>query len=138
MAAIEFDARDPQCVWVTFPEEWGQLDMHGYFNETRAHIARGRHYVMVVDLSQAGLPEYGFQAGVIDFIKEVEDESARLCKASAVIVSSSIIRLALSAILKLVEMPNPMFIVQDEAEAREKLHEALIEARQANRQLEAS
>ncbi|GEM_PF-842677 len=118
MAAIGLDRTAFPLVVVTYPAHYSVTELEAHFVELRALLKEGRPYVMVQDLRASGMGDDAVsrKKGTA-FMKEVEDQTARLCRGTVLVVGSKIIRLALQGIFALTRPAYPYVILEDLDEA---------------------
>jgi ABC-type transporter Mla MlaB component len=88
-----------------------------HFNEYRALLDRDQRYYLIFDASKVGSVDSTARRLYAEFLKANNDDLGRLCIGAAFVITSKVIRGALTAILWLANLPFPMQIVSTRAEA---------------------
>ena len=70
-------------------------------------LSRGEHYSVVYDLKKALPPNRKQQAKMDTFLKQNQDQFARLCAGAAFTGQSIIVRMALAAMFRFFKLPYP-------------------------------
>ena len=101
-----------------------QLDAH--FDEYRKVLDRDKPYALVYDASKIGKVDAVLRKRYAEFMKANEANFNRLCVGCGFVITSAIVRGALTAVLWLtgsLPFPHKIFSTRDEAEAwaREQL-----------------
>lgn len=101
-----------------------QLEQH--FKDYRSLLERNEPYTLIFDATTVGTVDVHTRKEYAEFLKVNEDDFRRLCRGTAFVIGSAMIRGALTAVLWLVgSMPFPykIFSRRDEAEqwARQQL-----------------
>ncbi len=118
MAAIGLDRTGFPLLVVTYPDHYSVAELEAHFVELRALLAEGRAYVMVQDLRASGLGDDAVSRNKgTAFMREVEEQTTRLCRGTALVVGSKIIRLALQGIFALTRPAYPYVILENMDEA---------------------
>ena len=135
MSSIEFDDSRFPIVRVTFVGVVTSEEFERYLDSMTKLLLRRQMNVMVLDASRAGLSPPIQRRRQAEWMKEHDAELRRYSKGTAFVITSTLVRGALTAILWLQPMPTPHVVVStiEEAEtwARSKLRDAGVEIRPA-------
>ena len=98
-------------VVVTWSGQATDADFESFFADQRALLARRMPYVQIADASRAQVMSSTQRRLMAQFSTETSDAAARLCKGTAVVISSTLVRGAMTAVSWLVKFPYPIAIV---------------------------
>lgn len=117
--AIQQDETALPLVVIRWSGEASDADFAEFFAAQRALLARRRPYVQIADASRAKVMSSLQRRKMAEFSDDTSAEAARLCKGTAVVISNSLVRGALTAVLWLVKPQYPLVVVAtfDEAQA---------------------
>jgi hypothetical protein len=94
-------------------------ELEGYVEHGRRTLARGEPYVVVIDGSRVGpVSAYGRFRGV-QFSKENNDKLRTLCKGSAIVITSPLLRFIAMTMWVIAPMPMPYAVCATLEEALE-------------------
>jgi hypothetical protein len=104
-------------VRVTYDGEITDAAFRLHLNEYAELIRRGQRYGVIFDATRAARPSATQRRMMASFMTEHRADLARLCVGGAFVITSPLIRGAMTAILWISPMPFPHVVVASEAEA---------------------
>lgn len=132
MGSIKFDHSDFPLVRVTFVGDATNEEFAAYLAEMGQLFLRRKPNATVLDAREAGMTPATQRRMQAEWIREHEDDLRRFSRGTAFVISSPVIRGALTAILWLQPMPQPHVVVATVAEA-EAWAKARLDAPSASR-----
>ncbi len=112
MAAIVLDLEAFPLIVSRFPERWDESELQTYFDAFVAVHDREKPFVHISDISQAeNMSKAGMRKKAADFMVTERARSARLCRGSVQVASSTLLRGAITAIQWITPPPYPHAVV---------------------------
>ena len=90
-------------------------EYEAYLARATSYLQRGELYVTVTDMSQYPMPPAAHRQRQAEWLKEHERRMCEHLLGCALVVTSPLVRLALSAVFHIQPMPTPYIIVPDMA-----------------------
>ena len=117
MGNITVDPSDWPLARVTYDGVVDDEAFEAYLTSQTALLERRQPYVILFDARTAGMPSARQRQRMANNMKENEPELRRLCKRGVFVISSPVVRGALTAILWLQPLPFPHDVVSTLEEA---------------------
>ncbi|MBX3245637.1 MAG: hypothetical protein KF901_00500 [Myxococcales bacterium] len=118
MGSFTVDSEAWPLVRVTYVGAVDDAAFERYLDEQAALLDRRAPYVILFDARRSGMPSAKQRQRMAEYMRDRNAEIARYCKKGVFVISSPLIRGALTAILWLQPLPFPHDVVAtlDEAE----------------------
>lgn len=131
MNAYNFDTTKFPLVFLEMIGDLTPQQLEQHFSEYKALLDRGLPYGIVYDASKIGKVDAVFRKRYAEFTKVNEADFNRLCIGCGFVITSAVVRGALTAVLWVtgsLPFPHKIFATREEAEAwtREQLRNARV------------
>lgn len=123
MGSITVDPSAWPLVRVTYIDSVDDATFDAYVREQAALLERREPYVILFDARNSGMPNARQRQRMAEYSREHEADLKKYCKRGVFVISSSVVRGALTAIFWVQPLPFPHDVVATMAEA-EKLLDA--------------
>jgi hypothetical protein len=117
MGSINVNTQEWPLVRVTYVDTVDDARFEAYVAEQAALLDRGEPYVILFDARASGMPSARQRQRMAEYMREREPELRHLCKRGVFVISSPLIRGALTAILWLQPLPFAHEVVSSIADA---------------------
>jgi hypothetical protein len=117
MGSINVNIREWPLVRVTYVDTVDDARFEAYVAEQAGLLDRKEPYVILFDARASGMPSAKQRQRMAEYMREREAELRRLCKRGVFVISSPLIRGALTAILWLQPLPFPHEVVSSMEDA---------------------
>ncbi len=126
---ITVDTSGAPLLRVTFAGTLDDDAFNAYLAEYRAFLGRGMRYAIVIDASTSGVPSPAQRRLLADSIRDDRPRLRAQCVGGAFVISSTLVRGALTAVLWLQPLPFEYVLVKDvdaaERWCRERLNDTV-------------
>lgn len=123
MGSIAVDSSAWPFVRVTYVDTVDDARFDEYVRRQAALLDRREPYVILFDARASGMPSARQRQRMAEYMREREAELRRYCKRGVFVISSPVIRGALTAILWLQPLPFPHEVVASVADAERILND---------------
>lgn len=120
MAKYQLNASKWPLVTIIATESSTKAELDEHFREYRKLLDRNQAYAVIFDATSIGAPAPSVRKQFADFLTDNAPDMRRLCKGTAFVISSALVRGALTALLWLMrELPFPYQVVESRMEAEQ-------------------
>lgn len=107
MSALSFNMKNWPVILLTAKGNLTAADGERHLREYRQLLDRNQKFAVICDARETTAAEAKLRKDYAEFLKVNRDDLNRLCKGTAFVISSPLIRGALTAIMWMATMPYP-------------------------------